>query len=119
MKVQELKGKSPDELSSLLLDFKKEAMNLRFQRTTGELENTARVRVVRRSIARIKTLQQMIGAGVIAMPAPKKKAVKKVAKPAKEETKAKVAAPKEKKEGAKKAKAETKKARKTAKKTEE
>lgn len=49
-------AKSDDELSSQLLDLKKEQFNLRFQRATGQLENTARVRQVRRDIARIKTV---------------------------------------------------------------
>ena len=53
----ELRAKTPDELSSLLLDLKREQFNLRFQRATGQQEGTARVREVRREIARIKTLQ--------------------------------------------------------------
>ena len=55
MKAAELRGKSWDELKSLLLDLKKEQFNLRFQKAGGQLENTARVRQVRRDIARIKT----------------------------------------------------------------
>lgn len=56
MKISELRGKTIDQLDTLLLDFKKEAFNLRFQKVSGELEKTSRVREVRRSIARIKTL---------------------------------------------------------------
>ncbi len=56
MKVEELKGKTPDELQTQLLELKKEAFNLRFQKATGQLENTARVGQVRRDIARIKTV---------------------------------------------------------------
>jgi large subunit ribosomal protein L29 len=56
MKIEELKGKSRDELLSLLGDLQKEQFNLRFQKASGQLENTARVRVVRRDIARVKTL---------------------------------------------------------------
>lgn len=56
MKIEELKGKSRDELTGLLGDLQKEQFNLRFQKASGQLENTARVRVVRRDIARIKTL---------------------------------------------------------------
>jgi len=56
MKVEELKGKSQDELTGMLGDLQKEQFNLRFQKASGQLENTARVRVVRRDIARIKTL---------------------------------------------------------------
>ncbi len=55
MKAEELKGKSSDELQTQLLDLKKEAFNLRFQRASGQLENTARIRQVRRDVARIKT----------------------------------------------------------------
>ena len=56
MKVQDLRQKSDDELNQEVLDLKKEAFNLRFQRASGQLENTARVRQVRRDIARIKTV---------------------------------------------------------------
>ncbi len=56
MKAEELRGKTPDQLKEQLLDLKKEQFNLRFQRATGQLENTARVREVRRDIARIKTV---------------------------------------------------------------
>ena len=56
MKAEELRGKSPDELKTQLLELKKEAFNLRFQRASGQLENTARVRQVRRDIARIQTI---------------------------------------------------------------
>src|SRR6185312_2047819 len=49
-------AKSPDELSDELMKLKKEQFNLRFQRATGQLENTGRVREVRRDIARIKTI---------------------------------------------------------------
>jgi large subunit ribosomal protein L29 len=47
---------SPDQLSDELLNLKKEQFNLRFQRATGQLENTGRVREVRRDVARVKTL---------------------------------------------------------------
>ena len=56
MKQSELKDKSVDQLNEQLSSFKKEAFNLRFQKASGQLENTARVRVVRRSIARILTI---------------------------------------------------------------
>jgi large subunit ribosomal protein L29 len=52
----DLKVLTDDQLSDELLKLKKEQFNLRFQRATGQLENTSRVRVVRRDIARIKTL---------------------------------------------------------------
>ena len=56
MKQSELKDKNVDQLKEDLNSFKKEAFNLRFQKAGGQLENTARVRVVRRSIARILTI---------------------------------------------------------------
>lgn len=55
-KATDLRGKSADELNDQLLQLKKEQFNLRFQKASGQLENTARVRVVRRDIARIKTI---------------------------------------------------------------
>jgi large subunit ribosomal protein L29 len=55
MKQSELKEKSVDQLKEQLLSLKKEAFNLRFQKASGQLENTARVRVVRKNIAQIKT----------------------------------------------------------------
>jgi large subunit ribosomal protein L29 len=56
MKAAELRTKTEDQLHEQLLQLKKEQFNLRFQRATGQLENTARVREVRRDIARIKTI---------------------------------------------------------------
>lgn len=56
MKADDLRGKSPDELKDTLLGLRKEQFNLRFQKASGQLENTARVRQVRRDIARIKTI---------------------------------------------------------------
>ena len=56
MKLSELRNKSKEELESELLNLKKEAFNLRFQASSGQLENTSRIRYVRRNIARIKTL---------------------------------------------------------------
>ncbi len=56
MKAADLRIKTPDELSDQLGDLEKEAFNLRFQQASGQLENTARVRQVRRDIARIKTI---------------------------------------------------------------
>jgi large subunit ribosomal protein L29 len=57
MKAEELRAMSPDQLQEKLGDLKKEQFNLRFQRATGQLENTSRVRAVRRDIARIKTVE--------------------------------------------------------------
>tara|TARA_S200000501_G_C20196676_1_gene471099 strand:+ start:316 stop:519 length:204 start_codon:yes stop_codon:yes gene_type:complete len=56
MKAADVRAKSDDELKEELLGLRKEAFNLRFQTASGQLENTARVRVVRRDIARIKTI---------------------------------------------------------------
>ena len=60
MKAADLRTNSIDELKDSLLGLRKEAFNLRFQKASGQLENTTRVRQVRRDIARIKTvLRQM------------------------------------------------------------
>lgn len=56
MKAQGLREKSVEELKAELLALKKEQFNLRFQQASGQLENTARQRQVRRDIARIKTV---------------------------------------------------------------
>ena len=56
MTATELKAKTPAELREQLLALKKEAFNLRFQQATGQLENTARMRIVRKEVARIKTV---------------------------------------------------------------
>jgi|TARA_Y100000991_G_scaffold65978_1_gene49333 large subunit ribosomal protein L29 len=58
MKLEDLKNKSLDQLQSSLVEFKKEAFNLRFQKANGQLDNTSRVRIVRRSVARIMTLMK-------------------------------------------------------------
>jgi len=56
MNAKELSEKSPDQLREELGSLKKEAFNLRFQQATGQLENTARMRQVRRDAARVKTV---------------------------------------------------------------
>ena len=56
MKASDLKTKTSDELTDALGKLKKEQFNLRFQGATGQIENTSRVRQVRRDIARIKTI---------------------------------------------------------------
>lgn len=99
--IQELRSKSEDQLVEGLRDLKKEAFNLRFQQSTGELRNTARVRQVRREVARIQTALSEKAKGIVVETAAKP--VKK-AKPA--------AAPKVAKEkAAPKAKATTAKAK--------
>ncbi|MFP4239634.1 MAG: 50S ribosomal protein L29 [Rhodosalinus sp.] len=56
MDAKELRDKTPDQLREELTRLKKEAFNLRFQQATGALENTARMRAVRRDAARVKTV---------------------------------------------------------------
>ncbi len=56
MKIDDVRGMTPDQLRDELLNLKKEAFNLRFQQAIGQLENTARMREVRRDIARVKTV---------------------------------------------------------------
>ncbi len=54
--ASDIRARTPDELKALLLDLRKEQFNLRFQRAYGQAEGTGRVRLVRREIARIKTI---------------------------------------------------------------
>jgi large subunit ribosomal protein L29 len=56
MKAPELRDKTPDQLREQLASLKKEAFNLRFQKATGQMENTSRMQVVRRDAARVKTI---------------------------------------------------------------
>ena len=56
-KASDVRAKTPDELSTMVLDLRKEQFNLRFQRATGQQEGVGRVRQVRREIARVKTIQ--------------------------------------------------------------
>jgi len=56
MKAHELRDKTPDQLRDQLASLKKEAFNLRFQKATGQLENTSRMSAVRRDAARVKTI---------------------------------------------------------------
>jgi len=58
MKAPDVKLLSDDQLKEELLKLKKEQFNLRFQRAVGQVENTARIREVRRSVARIMTVQR-------------------------------------------------------------
>ncbi len=59
----ELRNKTPDELRDQLASLKKEQFNLRFQQATNQLENTARMRLVRRDVARVKTILNEKAAG--------------------------------------------------------
>jgi large subunit ribosomal protein L29 len=56
MKAEDLRAKTLDELKTQLTDLRKESFNLRFQRASGQLANSSRVREVRREIARIQTI---------------------------------------------------------------
>ena len=56
MKIEDIRALSPDQQDDAILNLKKERFNLRFQRATGQLENTTRLREARRDIARIKTI---------------------------------------------------------------
>lgn len=75
MKLDELKGKSEDELKKILLDTKKDQLNLRFQKTNGTLDKTSDIRQKRRLVARIKTL--LNAPATTAKKAPAKKAAPK------------------------------------------
>jgi large subunit ribosomal protein L29 len=83
MKAADVRAMTLDQLDDEVLKLKKEQFNLRFQRATGQLENTARVRVIRRDIARMKTIAGQKRAG---MPEPAPKADAAPA-PAKKKTK--------------------------------
>ena len=56
MKVDDIRAMSPDQMEDAILNLKKERFNLRFQRATGQLKNTSRLKEARRDIARIKTI---------------------------------------------------------------
>lgn len=63
MKVADIRVMTVDQIDDEVLNLKKEQFNLRFQRATGQLENTSRVRAVRRDIARLKTIANQKRAG--------------------------------------------------------
>lgn len=90
MKAADARAMTLDQLDDEVLKLKKEQFNLRFQRATGQLENTSRVRTIRRDIARMKTIaaQKRVGAPE---PAPKAEAASTPAKKSKA-TKPKAAA---------------------------
>jgi large subunit ribosomal protein L29 len=74
MKAGEMRSLSLDQLDDQLLKLKKEQFNLRFQRASGQLENTSRVRQVRRDIARVMTIARQKATGTV--PAAAKTAAK-------------------------------------------
>ncbi len=90
MKAADVRALTLDQIDDEVLKLKKEQFNLRFQRATGQLENTARVRVLRRDIARLKTIAAQKRAGM-PEPAPKAEAAAPAAKKART-TRAKAAA---------------------------
>lgn len=57
MKARDIRAMTNDQVKDEILKLKKEQFNLRFQRATGQVENTARIRQIRRDIARLKTVQ--------------------------------------------------------------
>jgi large subunit ribosomal protein L29 len=63
MKAADVRAMTVDQIDDEVLKLKKEQFNLRFQRATGQLENTARVRVIRRDIARLKTIGSLKRSG--------------------------------------------------------
>jgi len=63
MKTADLRAKTEDELEQSLLDLRKEQFNFRFQKSTGKIEDTSRIRKVRRDIAKVKTLLNEIKSG--------------------------------------------------------
>ena len=95
MKAADARAMTLDQIDDEVLKLKKEQFNLRFQRATGQLENTSRVRVIRRDIARLKTIGAQKRAGA---PAPKAVAaapdVEAALKPAKTEKKTRSVKPK-------------------------
>lgn len=66
MKAQEMMNQTPEQLREQLVALKKEAFNLRFQQATGQLESTARMRAVRRDVARVKTVMNQKAAAAAA-----------------------------------------------------
>jgi len=105
MKIADVRAKTDDELKKQATDLYKEEMNLRFQQANGQLKNTAEMRAVRRTIARVQTVLNERKLGIVANDVKEKKAAKKAPK---KET-AKKAAPKKTTEKKTKAKTADKK----------
>jgi len=79
MKIGDVRAMSPDEVEDKILELKKEQFNLRFQRATGQLESTSRVRAVRRDIAKLLTIatERRAGKTIAARPSAQKPAKEK------------------------------------------
>jgi large subunit ribosomal protein L29 len=97
MKIGDVRAMTPDEVEDKILELKKEQFNLRFQRATGQLESTSRVRAVRRDIAKLLTIasERRMGKTIAAKPSAEKPVKEK--KPKAEKTAAKPAAKAKKK----------------------
>ncbi len=110
MKAADVRAMTVDQLDEEVLKLKKEQFNLRFQRATGQLENSARVRLVRRDIARMKTIASEKRGGISRpQPAPKPQAEAKPKKPKAAPKPKSEAKPKRESAKAAKAKAKAKK----------
>jgi large subunit ribosomal protein L29 len=98
MKIGDVRAMSSDEVEDKILELKKEQFNLRFQRATGQLESTSRVRAVRRDIAKLLTIatERRAGKTIAAKPSEQKKPAKEK-KPAADKAAAKPAAKAKKK----------------------
>jgi large subunit ribosomal protein L29 len=105
MKAADVRAMTLDQLDEEVLKLKKEQFNLRFQRATGQLENTSRVRVIRRDIARMKTIAAQKRVGV---PEPEPKATAPRAEAAPKEKKTRTAKPKSEAKAAAKPKSRAK-----------
>jgi large subunit ribosomal protein L29 len=92
MKAADVRAMTTDQIEDEVLKLKKEQFNLRFQRATGQLENTSRVRVIRRDIARLKTIGAQKRAGSPAPAAKAEAAAPAEKKPKTTRTRAKAAA---------------------------
>jgi large subunit ribosomal protein L29 len=101
MKIGDVRAMTPDEVEDKILELKKEQFNLRFQRATGQLESTSRVRVVRREIARLMTVasERRQGKTIAASPSQPKPAKEKKPAAARAEKKTSKPAAKAKKKG--------------------
>jgi large subunit ribosomal protein L29 len=82
MKIGDVRVMTPDEVEDKILELKKEQFNLRFQRATGQLESTSRVRAVRRDIAKLLTIasERRLGKTIAAKPSVQKPAKEKKSK---------------------------------------
>jgi len=85
MKAEDMRGKTADELKEMVMVLRKEQMGLRFQKASGQIENTAKLRATRRDIARAKTMMNELKLSKTAATKSKPAAAKKPAKAKKAE----------------------------------